>query len=236
MKVLGKYCDRALAVLSAQYETTKLVPHSATSGSIREQVLRDFLVLHLPDLVSVVSGQIFDSQDCFSRQQDVVLVLKSMPRLPFANGTDLIYQEGVVATIEIKTSLNSSVIASIGENIASVRALSSASDTVTAMSITHNWPLTKVLTAIVTYGGASYGTILDALSRLKANQQPDLVVDLSSYILIRNNGTLIPHEPGVGDYKFVSDAGDGFMYFLTFLTEITGTLAARGVQWRSYWG
>lgn len=236
MKVLGKYCDKALAVLSAQYETTRLIPHNATSGSIREQVLRDFLAQHLPELVSVISGQIFDSQNCFSRQQDVVLVLKSMPRLPFANGSDLIYQEGVVATIEIKTSLNSTVIASIGENIASVRALKPATRVVSAMSVSHNWPLAKVLTAIVTYGGANYGTILDALGRLSEEQKPDLVLDLSSYMLVRNNATLLPHAPSVGDYILVNDAGDGFMYFLTFLTEITGTLASRGIDWRSYWG
>lgn len=235
-KVFGKYCDKALAVLSAQYDATKLVPHNSTTGSVREQILRDFLSLHLPELVSVVSGQIFDFENNFSRQQDVVLVLKSMPRLPFANGTDLIYQEGVVATIEIKTSLSSAVISSIGENIASVRNLVSSSMTTSAMGVTHKWPLTRILTAIVTYGGASYGTIIDAIGSLDANKKPDVVLDLSGYLLIRNDGMLMQQKSGIGDYVLIQDAGDGFMYFLTFLTEITGTLSSRGVQWRNYWG
>ena len=235
-KVFGKYCDKALAVLSAQYEATKLIPHNATSGSIREQVLRDFLALHLPELISVVSGQIFDSEDHFSRQQDVVLVLKSMPRLPFANGMDLIYQEGVVATIEVKTSLNSAIIRSIGENIASIRSLSPPLVMAAAMCVTHNWPLTRILTAIITYDSASHGSIIDAIGGLEANKKPDLVLDLSGYLLIRNDGTLLPHESDVGEYVLINDAGDGFMFFLTFLTEITGTLASRGVNWRSYWG
>lgn len=235
-KVFGKYCDKALAILSAQYDATKLVPHNATTGSVREQILRDFLSLHLPELVSVVSGQIFDYENNFSRQQDVVLVLKSMPRLPFANGTDLIYQEGVVATIEIKTSLSSAVISSIGENIASVRNLVSSSLTNSAMGVTHKWPSTRILTAIVTYGGASYGTIIDAIGTLDANKKPDVVLDLSGYLLIRNDGMLVQEQSGVGDYVLIQDAGDGFMCFLTFLTEITGTLSSRGVPWRNYWG
>jgi hypothetical protein len=235
-KIFGKYCDKALAVLSAQYDATKLVPHNATTGSVREQILRDFLSLHLPELVSVVSGQIFDFENNFSRQQDVVLVLKSMPRLPFANGTDLIYQEGVVATIEIKTSLSSAVISSIGENIASVRNLVSSSMTTSAMGVTHKWPFTRILTSIVTYGGASYGTIIDAIGSLEANKKPDVVLDLSGYLLIRNDGMLVKEQVGVGDYVLIQDAGDGFMFFLTFLTEITGTLSSRGVQWRNYWG
>lgn len=55
-------------------------------------------------------------------------------------------------------------------------------------------------------------------------------------MLVRNNATLLPYAQDVGDYILVPDAGDGFMYFLTFLTEITGTLASRGIDWRSYWG
>ena len=80
-------------------------------------MIKDFLIGHLPELVSVVSGQIFDAQNTFSRQQDIVLVLKSMPRLPFASGNDLIFQEGVVSTLEIKTNLNAVMLSQIGLNI-----------------------------------------------------------------------------------------------------------------------
>lgn len=90
-KLLRAYCETAIETLQSQYRATRLLQHSATAGSAREQLIKDFLIGHLPELVSVVSGQIFDAQNTFSRQQDIVLVLKSMPRLPFASGNDLIF-------------------------------------------------------------------------------------------------------------------------------------------------
>jgi len=78
-KVFHQYSECALAILRSQFDATKVLKHNATSGSAREQIIKDFLSAHLPELISVVSGQIFDSKDNYSKQQDVVLVLKSMP-------------------------------------------------------------------------------------------------------------------------------------------------------------
>ena len=67
-KVLQQYCINALAVLNSQYRATQVIQHNASIGSIREQILKDFLTAHLPELVTVVSGQIFDSNDKYSKQ------------------------------------------------------------------------------------------------------------------------------------------------------------------------
>jgi len=233
-KVLQRYCEAALAVLNSQYDATKVLAHSATVGTVREQIIKDFLSAHLPELVSVVSGQIFDSQNNYSRQQDIVLVLKSMPRLPFASGNDLIYTEGVVATIEVKTELGPSTVAAVCENISSVRKLSPGAVASVQMAVTYGWPATKILTSVVTYGGSSLEAHASKLGDLPVESRPDLLLDLSKGLLVRNHGLLVPQRDSA-DYVLVMDAAEGFKRFLTFLTEITGTLAFRGVHWRQYW-
>ncbi|WP_111980445.1 DUF6602 domain-containing protein [Algibacillus agarilyticus] len=232
-KVFQKYCENSLKILNSKYEATKVLNHNATAGAAREQILKDFLSDHLPELITVLSGQIFDSEDNYSKQQDIVLVLKSMPRLQFASDNDLIFQEGVVATMEVKTTLNLNVLKSIGDNIASVRSLKSASSVGAQLGVTHNWPTQKILTSIVTYGGSRLELILDQLAQLEPEQKPDLLLDLSQGLLIRNHGLLVT-EQGTTDYLLESDAAVGFKLFLTFMTEITGTLSARGVSWRKY--
>ncbi len=232
-KVFQTYCENSLKILYSKYEATKVLNHNATVGAAREQILKDFLSEHLPELITVLSGQIFDSEDNYSKQQDVVLVLKSMPRLQFASESDLIFQEGVVATIEVKTSLNSAVLKSIGDNIASVRSLKSSSFGSAQMGISHKWPSHKVLTSIVTYSGTNLGLIMDQLSVLSVEQKPDLLLDLSQGLLMRNHGLLVD-EQGETEYLMENNPAVGFKLFLTYLTEITGTLSARGVNWRSY--
>lgn len=232
-KIFQTYCENSLKILNSKYEATKVLNHNATAGAAREQILNDFLSEHLPELITVLSGQIFDSEDNYSKQQDIVLVLKSMPRLQFASDNDLIFHEGVVATIEVKTSLNATVLCSIGENIASVRGLKSASFGGAQMGISHKWPSNKVLTCIVTYGGSRLERIIDQLSGLPPEQKPDMLLDLSQGLLIKNNGLLVD-EQGPTEYLLENNAAVGFKLFLTFMTEITGTLSARGVNWRSY--
>ncbi|EKA5635548.1 hypothetical protein OKZ62_001449 [Vibrio navarrensis] len=232
-KVFHNYCKNALEILRTQYDSTKILKHNAMSGAVREQIIKDFLSEHLPELISVVSGQIFDSKDSYSKQQDIVLVLKSMPRLPFSSGNELIFQEGVVATIEIKTTLNRAVLKNIGDNIKSVNALQSAIGASALMGVTHNWLSNRVLTTIITYGGSNLASYIDELANLGQDQKPDLLLDLSQGLLIKNHGLLLPQSDNV-DYLLVNDAAEGFKLFLTFLTEITGTLASRGVCWRNY--
>ena len=232
-KVLFRYCQNALKVLQTQYHATQLLQHNSTAGSTREQLIKDFLVNHLPELITVVSGQIFDANDSYSRQQDIVLVLKSVARLPFASGNDLIFQDGVVATVEIKTTLNTSVLQTVGENIRSVRALVSSAGGSAQLGVTHSWPPHKILTAIVTYEAASDATLSTALAALPVDAKPDLVLDLNGGLHIRNHGLLVP-QIGAVEYLYEPSAARGFMVFLIFLIEITGTISARGVMWRRY--
>jgi len=75
----------------------------------------------------------------------------------------LIFQEGVIATIEIKTTLNTAVLKTIGENIQSVNSLVSAVGATGQIGVTHSWPSNRILTSILTYGGSKLVSHLGTL-------------------------------------------------------------------------
>jgi hypothetical protein len=233
-RFLQQYCESALEILNSQYRATQVMKHNATAGAAREQIIKDFLTAHLPQLVSILSGQIVDSRNSYSKQQDVVLVMKSMPRLPFASGSDLIFQEGVIATAEIKTVLDTKALTGIAANIQSVKSLVPSIGSSAVLASNHLWPGDRILTSIVTYGGMDLTTVEQSLSVMDAEVRPDIVLDLGQGILIRNHGLLLPRQMA-GEYVLCRNPAEGFKCFLTFLIEIAGTLSARGVQWRSYW-
>ncbi|SDF39944.1 DUF6602 domain-containing protein [Dyella sp. 333MFSha] len=232
-KIYGRYCDAAVDALRAQYEMTKVIAHNASAGSAREAIIRDFLAAHLPEMTSPVSGVVFDSKGTYSKQQDIVFVLKSFPRLPFANGVDLIYVEGVVATVEIKTVINRSVWPSIAENLKSVRTLTPSSLGSAMLGDLDAWDETKIFSAVVTYGGASLETMRQAIVELPAETWPDVYLDLQTGMLVRNLDVLIPNGDG-NDFVEIEGAGPAFARFLTYLTKITGQLVMRGVAWETY--
>ncbi len=235
-KALHRYCEAALAVLNSQFEATKVLKHKGTLGSIREQIIKDFLTAHLPELIAVRAGQIVDSEDNYSQQQDVVLTLKSVPRLPFASGIDLIFQEGVVATIEVKTRLDTEALKGIATNIKSVRELKANIGSSAQMGMNHRWPQHQILTAIVCYEGMDFEALIASLHALEDLARPDLVLHLTKGLMVKNHGLLLPQKPPEFDYViFNVTPADGFKLFLTFLSEITGTISARGVNWRKYW-
>jgi len=231
-----KYCETSLQVLNAQFEVTRLIKHNATNGQIREQILRDFLKEHLPELIHIVSGQIIDSRNNYTKQQDAVLVLKKSPRLPFSSGDDLIFMEGVISTIEIKSKLDANTLKSIGENLSSIRSLKASSSGARRVLPTHKWRTSNILTSIITYGGNSLESHISKLLELDESAKPDLIFDLGKGLIIKNHGLLIDKESDDLEYIIINSPSKGFMMFLTFLTEIASSNVARGIRWRSYWG
>lgn len=232
MKPLVEYCQGAVNSLKAQYEMTNVLRHNGTAGSVRERLIQDFLISHLPEMTTVVSGMIVDSHDQRSKQQDIVLMLKSMPRLPFASGHDLIFQEGTVATIEIKTDISPSTLDKIAVNIESVKALTSSSTQGLQLGDL-DWPDERILTIVVTYGGSALTVIERKLIKLAEKSQPDVYLDLSKGILIKNEG-LILSQSGSDTYLLFNDPAVGLARILALLSKVTGRLVMRNVNWNNY--
>lgn len=232
MKPLIEYCHGAVKALNAQYEMTKVLGHSATAGSARERLVQDFLIAHLPETTSVVSGMIIDSNGRRSKQQDIVLMLKSMPRLPFASGHDLIFQEGTVATFEIKTEITPSALDAIALNIGSVKAL--VPSTLEGVQLGDlDWPHDRILSVVLTYGGSALESIERKLMELPHACQPDVYLDLTKGIFIKNEGMLFSLD-GHNSYLRFDDPAVGLARLLALLSKVTGRLVMRGVQWDAY--
>lgn len=236
-KPLLQYCESAVASLQAQYQMTKVIVHGSSMGSVREAILRDFLAAHLPDMATAMSGVVFDSNDVRSRQQDIVFALKSFPRLPFASDVDLIYVEAVIACIEIKTTISAKSWGSgsrnpIGKNLASVRALTPATDG-SAVFGDLDWDERRIFSAVVTYGGSALKDMCAAISERPEVEWPDVYLDFSKGMLIQNHGLLLARTGGAAFIE-INEPAVAFATFITFLTRITGRLVMRSVKWEHY--
>jgi len=230
------YCAGAVAALQAQYSMTKVLGHAATAGVAREGLIQNFLTDHLPEMTTAVSGVIVDAAGNRSKQQDVVLMLKSMPRLRFASGHDLIFQEGAIAAFEIKTSIKGqTTIIDIGKNIRSVRNLSPTSLAGARMGDL-SWEHARILTAVLTYDGAELPRIAGWLEKLPTSDRPDLYLDLSKGILIKNDGSFDLAAGKDSSYLICKGASVGLARFLTILAKITGVVQTREVKWEDYIG
>jgi hypothetical protein len=82
--------------------------HSLHKGTPREAFIKEFLIQHLSEKVSIGSGEIID---CDSRpgqqrnQYDIVIYNKEYPKLDFGGGINAFLSESVVATLEVKSTL-----------------------------------------------------------------------------------------------------------------------------------
>jgi len=201
-KILDKHFESIRETLLKKFETSKIIKHPGTVGSVRELFIREFLQSHLPDNLRITSGIIFDSKDNFSKQQDLVLYRTNFPKLDFGmSAVDLLFAEGVLATIEVKSNLTVSNIETVLKNILSVKKLQKSILGSTGIGVTHNFPLTKILSVVFAYNGSELNQIKDEIGVIWINhwdedfdKLPDMVIVLNRGILIRNSGELLPKE------------------------------------------
>lgn len=117
------YGSKIEQVLKYQAEVSGILKHSGEVGSLRELFVREFLSRFLPRSIVVGHGEIVDGSGGRSKQQDVVLYRGNFPVIHTLGEASLFLAEGVLATIEVKSKLDSREVVCVASNIASVRAL-----------------------------------------------------------------------------------------------------------------
>jgi hypothetical protein len=83
--------------------------HSLHKGTPREAFIKEFLESHLPSSVSIGTGEIIDSNSKPGEQRnqfDIVIYKKNFPKLDFGGGISGFLIESVIATIEVKSTLD----------------------------------------------------------------------------------------------------------------------------------
>jgi len=239
-KTLDKHFESIRETLLKKFETSKIIKHPGTVGSVRELFIREFLQSHLPDNLRITSGIIFDSKDNFSKQQDLVLYRTNYPKLDFGmSAVDLLFVEGVLATIEVKSNLTVSNIGTVLENILSVKKLQESILGSTGIGVTHNVPLTKRLSVVFSYNGSEFPHIEEEIGERwinswdeDINKLPDMVIVLNRGILIKNSGELLPKDE---DALYLGQENSNYLKILFLkLTEIAGTFSNVMVNWNDY--
>ncbi len=100
-----KWFDKREAVLSQEAELAGLLEHSTMIGTAREFMVKRVLKSIMPPSIHVGTGKVIDYQDNVSRQQDIVLFDHRFPLFEIDSGVGMYPLEGVIATIEVKSTL-----------------------------------------------------------------------------------------------------------------------------------
>ncbi len=101
-----------------------LLEHGTLVGLTREFIIKRFLKTILPPIVRICTGKIVDSQGRKSKQIDIILYDARFPVFEMESGIGMYPIEGVIATIEVKSTLNKSSFREALENAESVINLS----------------------------------------------------------------------------------------------------------------
>ena len=97
--------------------------HGALIGKAREVFVSEVLRRFLPQALHLGAGQIVDQSETPSREIDVIVYRHDMPLLSSLADTGLYFAEGVVATIEVKSTLDASTLREALDNCLSVKML-----------------------------------------------------------------------------------------------------------------
>mgnify|MGYP001447460616 CR=1 FL=1 len=104
-------------------DITSQISHMGDRGQNREQVIKEFLRKHLPAKYSIGSGQAISVDGQVSKQLDAVIYAHASCPLWYNEHTQVFPIESVCAVIEIKSTLDSTILEDCVENIRSVRRL-----------------------------------------------------------------------------------------------------------------
>lgn len=109
VKMLVSHMAKLEKSLLTLYDIPAGSKHGGIRGNARESFLREFLEDHLPETLTVGTGEIIDSKSRPDEQRpqcDIVIYKKNYPQLPLGGGAYAYLAESVVATVEVKSTLD----------------------------------------------------------------------------------------------------------------------------------
>jgi hypothetical protein len=119
---IADWLDRLESALEAEARLSGLFDHATTTGQAREFLVARVLKTILPPIAHIGSGKVIDSLGNSSRQIDIIIYDARFP-LMRVEGGGLYFVEGVLATIEVKSIVDSRELETALENCRSVLTL-----------------------------------------------------------------------------------------------------------------
>lgn len=143
--------------------------HSLHKGTPREAFIKQFLESHLPSHVAIGTGEIIDADSKPNEQRnqhDIILYKKNYPKLDFGGGINGFLIESVIATIEVKSTLdNDGVMQAVKAANNSKKLISNG-----VSSFYSGYIPPKVLNYVIAYDGpAKMDTVLNWLISSQSN-------------------------------------------------------------------
>jgi hypothetical protein len=140
--------------------------HSLNKGTPREAFIKKFLSQHLSERVAIGTGEIIDSRSKPNEQRnqiDIVIFKRNYPRLDFGGDIQGFLVESIVATIEVKSTLDKD---GVQQSTRAARAVKSLQPSV-VKGFSAGFAPPGVLSFVVAYDGPAkmstvYGWIAEA--------------------------------------------------------------------------
>lgn len=114
---------RVKALLAASEEASA-IPHAATLGQLREEILINFFRSLIPQSLSITSGIICDAKGRVSRQTDFIVKNdRALPSIVMSDMVAIVPVEAVHLTAEIKSTLKTEHLSKLTGDRASLNVL-----------------------------------------------------------------------------------------------------------------
>lgn len=115
-----RWFDHFETTLGYEADQAGLLEHSSLVGSAREFIVKRVLRSILPPIVHIGTGKVVDFHGKKSRQIDIIVYDPRFPVFEIQSGIGIYVLEGVIATIEVKSTLTKKSLSEALENTLSL--------------------------------------------------------------------------------------------------------------------
>jgi len=204
-------------------EIAEAYDNQVLKGRAREIFISDLLKPFLSRNFEICTGHIIDSRNGHSRQIDIIVFdSRIIPPIMLAEGEGIIPYEAVLATIEVKTTLNAEELDKSIENARSIRILNPNFQEILRTDKVKHTPVCYVFAFV------SDLTEKDELKRLeerveKSNKDKEIEVPITA-LCIANKCFLYCEDPKSSPPRFRTIAlDDNHLNVLEFLLNLVNT-------------
>lgn len=146
--ILDEWANAIQGLLKAGHKVAaSATGHGVLLGDAREVMVREVLMRFLPPSLTIGTGQMVDSNGDRSRQIDIIVYRSNFPIFRTLGLLDVFMLEGVVATIEVKSTLNKKLLWEALDNCVSVKKLSPCYEVPSAKEYCEHFQIPYTLTS-----------------------------------------------------------------------------------------
>jgi len=239
---LQKHLESIISILSAYYDSSKTMESPTDIGGLREKFVEQFLKFHLPTIHEIQSGEIMDSSGRTSKQQDIIIYRRDMPKLAVSDRPTLLFAEGVKATVEVKSNLNWVEFQNAFENVCSVKSLQPKIN-----PIATGEKAGYIFSYVFAYEAPKDEVLIEYYNRFARTKEwnnqkffdniPDAVCILKGPLFYKNDGWAfrkITREDGQYPLYVKSDFPTSFIKFFLHITQAVSFPDVYTIDWAPY--